>query len=218
MAALAAGGLAAVARPPHRQPAPAARRGAGRPPGHRESVSARQSCGRGRDGAGRRRDVHRNHLDRAARLAAGHRAHRAARACRTFTCSISPPRTAMRFTICWRSRRGLKGSRKCSGAVSAQMQSIDGRDVQRDRMQGFARRYARSVTVSTAGPKAPLHRGRRRARGGPTGAHPALPEVSVAEPPRRCSISTWDRPSCGPHRSAVSNRAWSRSTKANRCG
>ena len=75
---------------------------------------------------------------------------------------------------------GLEGRPEMLGAVSAQMVSIDGRPVQRERMQGFSRRYARSVTVSTATEKPRF----TQIVGGqwwPDGAHPEVPEVSVAE-------------------------------------
>ena len=72
-------GVAAAAGPAPLQPAYAAARRTHRPSGHRESVSPRQSRGRGGHGAGSGRHVHGHGVDRAARLAAGYCAHRAAR-------------------------------------------------------------------------------------------------------------------------------------------
>lgn len=66
------------------------------------------------------------------------------------------------------------------GAVSATMQSIDGVTLQRDRLQGFARRYARTTTVSTAAEKPPFTQVVSGAWW-PADAHPAVPELSVAE-------------------------------------
>jgi putative ABC transport system permease protein len=67
------------------------------------------------------------------------------------------------------------------GAVSAQMVSIDGNPIQRERMIGFARRYARSVTVSTSSGK-PDFTQVVSGRWWAPGEHPAVPELSVAEP------------------------------------
>jgi len=76
---------------------------------------------------------------------------------------------------------GVLGKPEMLGAVSATMQSIDGVTLERDKLQGFARRYARTVSVSTANGKPPF----TQVLSGewwPEGAHPAVPELSVAEP------------------------------------
>jgi putative ABC transport system permease protein len=60
------------------------------------------------------------------------------------------------------------------------MQSIDGVTLERDKLQGYARRYARTVSVSTAAEKPPF----TDVLSGvwwTAGAHPAVPELSVAE-------------------------------------
>jgi putative ABC transport system permease protein len=75
---------------------------------------------------------------------------------------------------------GLEGKPEMLGAVSAQMQSIDGKPVQRERMQGFARRYSRTVTVSTANER-PRFTQVLAGQWWPAGEHPAVPELSVAE-------------------------------------
>jgi putative ABC transport system permease protein len=75
---------------------------------------------------------------------------------------------------------GVLGKPEMLGAVSATMQSIDGVTLQRDRLQGFARRYARTTTVSTAAEKPPFTQVLSGAWW-PAGAHPVVPELSVAE-------------------------------------
>jgi putative ABC transport system permease protein len=60
------------------------------------------------------------------------------------------------------------------------MQSIDGVALNRERMQGFARRYARTVTVSPAASK-PRFTQIVAGKWWEPGAHPAVPEVSVSE-------------------------------------
>jgi putative ABC transport system permease protein len=76
---------------------------------------------------------------------------------------------------------GVLGKPEMLGAVSATMQSIDGVALERDKLQGYARRYARSVSVSTATEKPPFTDVLSGAWW-PAGAHPAVPELSVAEP------------------------------------
>jgi putative ABC transport system permease protein len=76
---------------------------------------------------------------------------------------------------------GLEGKPEMLGAVTAQMVSIDGVPVQRERMTGFARRYSRTVTVSTASGK-PNFTQVIAGKWWPAGEHPAVPELSVAEP------------------------------------
>jgi putative ABC transport system permease protein len=75
---------------------------------------------------------------------------------------------------------GLLGQPEMIGAVSATMQSIDGVALNRERMQGFARRYARTVTVSPAASK-PRFTQIVAGKWWEPGAHPAVPEVSVSE-------------------------------------
>ncbi|MEP6715870.1 MAG: FtsX-like permease family protein [Terriglobia bacterium] len=75
---------------------------------------------------------------------------------------------------------GLSGKPEMLGAVSAQMQSIDGVPVQREKMIGFARRYSRTVTVSTAEAKPRFTQVVSGAWWAP-GARPVVPELSVAE-------------------------------------
>ncbi len=77
-------------------------------------------------------------------------------------------------------QQGIQGIPEMLGAVSATMQSIDGRVVERDRLQGFARRYARTVSVSTAARKPAFTMVTSGAWWAP-GARPAIPELSVAE-------------------------------------
>jgi putative ABC transport system permease protein len=76
---------------------------------------------------------------------------------------------------------GLEGRPELLGAVSMQMQSIDGVPVEREKMQGFARRYARSISVSTAEEK-PRFTQVLAGSWWPAGAHPEVPELAVAEP------------------------------------
>ncbi len=77
-------------------------------------------------------------------------------------------------------QQGLLGKPEMLGAVSAQMQSIDGVPVQRERMQGFARRYSRTVTVSTT-PSKPQFTEVLSGAWWKAGENPATPELSVAE-------------------------------------
>ena len=75
---------------------------------------------------------------------------------------------------------GLEAKPELLGAVSMQMQSIDRVPVERDKMQGFARRYSRTVSVSTA-PEKPRFTQVVSGAWWAAGTHPAVPEVSVAE-------------------------------------
>jgi putative ABC transport system permease protein len=75
---------------------------------------------------------------------------------------------------------GLEGKPEMLGAVSAQMVSIDSNPIQRERMTGFARRYSRSVTVSTASGR-PNFTQVVSGHWWAPGEHPAIPELSVAE-------------------------------------
>ncbi len=115
-------------------------------------------------------------------------------------------------------QKGIEGRPEMLGAVSVQMQSIDGRNVQRDRMQGFARRYARTMSVSTADRKPDFTQVVAGAWW-PKGAHPAVPELSVAESAAKVlniHVGSHDRLD---HAAAQLRIArWSRSTKASRCG
>jgi putative ABC transport system permease protein len=79
-----------------------------------------------------------------------------------------------------RQQPGVLGKPEMLGAVSATMQSIDGVTLERDKLQGYARRYARTISVSTAAEKPPFTDVLSGAWW-PAGAHPALPELSVAE-------------------------------------
>jgi putative ABC transport system permease protein len=94
---------------------------------------------------------------------------------------------------------GLEGKPELLGAVSLQMQSIDGTPVQRERMQGFARRYARSISVSTATEK-PRFTEVVSGKWWDAGSHPETPELSVAEPAAKVlnlhvgSIVVWTSP------------------------
>ena len=94
---------------------------------------------------------------------------------------------------------GLDGKPELLGAVSLQMQSIDGVLVQRDKMQGFARRYARSISVSTATEK-PRFTQVLSGKWWDAGSHPATPELSVAEAAAKVlnlhvgSIVVWTSP------------------------
>ncbi|HVW87258.1 MAG TPA: FtsX-like permease family protein, partial [Bryobacteraceae bacterium] len=94
---------------------------------------------------------------------------------------------------------GLEGKPEMLGAVSLQMQSIDGAPVERERMQGFARRYSRSISVSTA-PEKPRFTQVLSGEWWPAGTHPAIPELSVAEQAAKVlnvhvgSIITWSTP------------------------
>ncbi|MDQ1470094.1 MAG: putative transport system permease protein, partial [Bryobacterales bacterium] len=75
---------------------------------------------------------------------------------------------------------GVLGKPEMLGAVSATMQSIDGVTLERDKLQGYARRYARTVSVSTAAEK-PQFTDVLSGAWWVAGAHPAVPELSVAE-------------------------------------
>ena len=94
---------------------------------------------------------------------------------------------------------GLLGKPEMLGAVSAQMVSIDGRPLVRERMQGFARRYARTVTVSTA-PEKPQFTQVVQGAWWAAGTHPAEPDLSVAQDAARVlnihpgSVIVWSTP------------------------
>jgi putative ABC transport system permease protein len=76
---------------------------------------------------------------------------------------------------------GVDGEPEILGAVSATIQSIDGVPVIRERLEGMARRYARTVSVSTAVEKPPFTQV-LAGQWWPAGRQPSLPELSVAEP------------------------------------
>jgi putative ABC transport system permease protein len=75
---------------------------------------------------------------------------------------------------------GLEGAPEMLGAVSMQMQSIDGVPVDRERMRGMERRYSRTVSVSSAAEK-PKFTQVLAGKWWDAGAHPDEPEMSVAE-------------------------------------
>ena len=75
---------------------------------------------------------------------------------------------------------GVEGKPEMLGAVSATMQSIDGVTLNREKLLGFARRYARPVSVATAREKPPFTEvlsGQWWA----AGEAPKVPQLSVAE-------------------------------------
>ena len=75
---------------------------------------------------------------------------------------------------------GLDGAPEMLGAVSMQMQSIDGVPVEREKMRGMERRYSRTVSLSTAAEK-PRFTQVVAGAWWPAGFHPSEPEMSVAE-------------------------------------
>jgi putative ABC transport system permease protein len=75
---------------------------------------------------------------------------------------------------------GVLGTPEMLGAVAANIQSIDGVPMEREKLQGVARRYARSVTVSTA-PEKPAFTELLSGQWWPVGSRPAMPQVSVGE-------------------------------------
>jgi putative ABC transport system permease protein len=75
---------------------------------------------------------------------------------------------------------GVEGTPEMIGAVSAQIQSIDGIPFERENQRGVARRYARTVTVSPAVVK-PAFTDIVAGRWWSAGDHALAPELSVAE-------------------------------------
>ena len=75
---------------------------------------------------------------------------------------------------------GLEDKPELIGAVSAQIQSIDGAQVRRENLTGMARRYARTVTISPAADK-PDFTDVIAGHWWRPGARPQVPEVSVGE-------------------------------------
>lgn len=75
---------------------------------------------------------------------------------------------------------GIEGDPEMLAAVSAQIQSIDGVVLQREKLQGMARRFSRTVTVSTA-PEKPRFTAVLAGEWWPAGTHPAQPLISVSE-------------------------------------
>lgn len=75
---------------------------------------------------------------------------------------------------------GLEGTPEMIGAVSAQIQSIDGVPFVRENQRGIARRYSRTVTVSPAAER-PGFTQVVEGRWWAANSHPATAEVSVAE-------------------------------------
>jgi putative ABC transport system permease protein len=75
---------------------------------------------------------------------------------------------------------GVEGTPEMIGAVSAQIQSIDGVTFERENQRGVARRYARTVTVSPAAVK-PAFTDVLAGHWWGAGAHMAQAQLSVAE-------------------------------------
>jgi putative ABC transport system permease protein len=75
---------------------------------------------------------------------------------------------------------GLAAKPEMIGAVSAQIQSIDGVPFERENLRGVARRYSRTVTVSPAAAK-PGFTQIMEGRWWPVDDHPAMAQLSVAE-------------------------------------
>ncbi|MES1260711.1 MAG: FtsX-like permease family protein [Acidobacteriota bacterium] len=75
---------------------------------------------------------------------------------------------------------GVLGKPEMLGAVAATMQSIDGVALDREKLQGFARRYSRTVSVSTA-PEKPPFTEVLSGQWWPAGEQPAAPQLSVSE-------------------------------------
>lgn len=75
---------------------------------------------------------------------------------------------------------GLEGTPEMLGAVSAQIQSIDGVPFVRENLRGIARRYSRDVTVSPAAER-PAFTQVVEGRWWQPDSHPATAELSVAE-------------------------------------
>jgi putative ABC transport system permease protein len=75
---------------------------------------------------------------------------------------------------------GVLGPPEMLGAVAANIQSIDGVPMEREKLQGVARRYARSVTVSTA-PDKPAFTELLSGKWWPAGSRPAVAQISVGE-------------------------------------
>ena len=75
---------------------------------------------------------------------------------------------------------GVLGQPEMLGAVAASITAIDGVPLEREKLQGMARRYARTTSVSTAPEKPPF----TQVLSGewwPAGSHPVEAKVSVAE-------------------------------------
>ncbi len=75
---------------------------------------------------------------------------------------------------------GVEGAPEMIGAVSAQIQSIDGVPLIRETARGVVRRYSRTVTVSPAAEK-PAFTQTVSGHWWTADGHPVTPEVSVAE-------------------------------------
>jgi putative ABC transport system permease protein len=76
---------------------------------------------------------------------------------------------------------GVEGTPEMLGAVSSQIQSIDGVAFERENQRGMARRYGRTVTVSPAAVK-PAFTDVLVGKWWDSGSHAASPQMSVAEP------------------------------------
>jgi putative ABC transport system permease protein len=94
---------------------------------------------------------------------------------------------------------GVVAKPEMLGAVSATMQTIDGAPVQRNRMQGMTRRFSRAVAVSSAD-EMPRFTSLEQGEWWKPGAHPATPQLSVAESVARVlrlhigSVIVWSTP------------------------
>jgi putative ABC transport system permease protein len=94
---------------------------------------------------------------------------------------------------------GVLGTPEMIGAVTAEIQSIDGVPYKRENLRGIARRYARTVTVSPAAAK-PAFTQIVAGKWWETGAHPDVAELSVAESAAKIlnlhvgSIVVWTTP------------------------
>jgi putative ABC transport system permease protein len=78
------------------------------------------------------------------------------------------------------SQAGLEGKAELIGAVSAQIQSIDGVPFERENLRGVARRYARGVSLSPTS-EAPRFTEIKEGKFWPANEHPREAEVSVGE-------------------------------------
>ena len=97
------------------------RRRPGRAAGHRQSLPAGQSRGRGGDGARSRRDVYRDRLDRAARLAQGHRANGSAGHAECLSAGRDGGDARRRIQVSLRAagRRRNAGDDRCGGGADS---------------------------------------------------------------------------------------------------
>lgn len=94
---------------------------------------------------------------------------------------------------------GVEGAPEIIGAVSAQIQSIDGVPWRREGLRGIARRYARTVAISAATSQ-PRFTSIVSGKWWTAGAQPPVPECSVAEDAAKIlnlhigSVIAWSTP------------------------